>query len=346
MGMRNWIGLGFILAIALLSGCDAPGSQPGSPAAQNTVAPAAGASDVGRAVPRGSGTRPANGTPQAGGAAAAAATPKAAGSLLAPTAVVGSIISGANGVAPTAVPIPVITLPTAAQASVPGAGPSAVPSPAVTRAALPTIAPLSPARSAVTLSSLHDRIVFFSERGAAYPQLYIMDADGGNQQLCSCSDLLPVLLANEVTSPDKKQFLFIKSVGASLRNRADDQIWAHNNETGYEAVVTGAAPGFPGVDYDPVWSPDSKHIAWVTEANGFDEIYLYDSITGENSRLTQSSGEWYKHPSFSPDGSQIVYWTNKSNSLYKQIWAIDIGGESPRNLSANPYNDWDPIWVK
>ena len=27
-----------------------------------------------------------------------------------------------------------------------------------------------------------------------------------------------------------------------------------------------ATPGFPGVDYQPVWSADSRHIAWVTEA--------------------------------------------------------------------------------
>lgn len=338
--------LGFLLAIAPLSGCDAPGGLPGSPLAQNTAAPAAGTSDAGRGGPRGSGTRPPDASPVARGAPAEAATPKAVTTLVAPTAVLGSVISGTNSIAPTAVPIPVITIPTPARASVPDAGPSSAPSPAATHAALPTIAPLSPTRTASTLSSLHDRIVFFSDRGGAYPQLYVMDADGGNQQLCNCSDLLPVMLSNEITSPDKKQFLFIKAVGASLRNRADDQIWAHNNETGYEAVVTGAAPGFPGIDYDPAWSPDSKHFTWVTEANGFDEIYLYDSSTGENVRLTQSSGEWYKHPSFSPDGSQIVYWTNKSNSWYRQVWAIDIGGEDPRNLSANPYNDWDPIWVK
>ena len=104
--------------------------------------------------------------------------------------------------------------------------------------------------------------------------------------------------------------------------------------------------GFPGVDYQPVWSPDSRHIAWVTEANGYDEIYLYDSVENSNVRLTQSSGEWYKHPSFSPDGSLIAFWSNLGNLNYKQIWMMKLDGSGKVNLSNNSFNNWDPIWVK
>jgi len=101
-----------------------------------------------------------------------------------------------------------------------------------------------------------------------------------------------------------------------------------------------------GDAFAPVWSPDSKHIAWVTEKDKFDEIYLYDASENSNVRLTQSSGEWYKHPSFSPDGSHIAFWSNLGNLNYKQIWTMKLDGSGKVNLSGNSFNDWDPIWVK
>ena len=171
-----------------------------------------------------------------------------------------------------------------------------------------------------------------------------MNSDGSNQRVCNCSELLQTIVTNETISPDKQQFLFIKTVGSA--RSGDIQIWRHNNANNTDEPVTGGAPGFPGVDYDPVWSPDSKHIAWVTEANHYDEIYLYDASENSNVRLTESSGEWYKHPSFSPDGSHIALWSNLGNLNAKQIWAMDTGGSGKVNLSNNSFNEWDPIWVK
>jgi Tol biopolymer transport system component len=171
-----------------------------------------------------------------------------------------------------------------------------------------------------------------------------MNPDGSNQRPCDCTDVLEGLTARELSSPDGNQFLFYKVVGGG--RGGDQQIWAHNNETGYESVVTGAAPGFPTIDYDAVWSPDSRHIAFVSQTNRFDEIYLYDAIENSTVRLTESSTEWYKHPTFSPDGSQIAYWTNVESALRKQVWVMNLDGSAKHNISQNSYNDYSPIWVK
>jgi len=197
---------------------------------------------------------------------------------------------------------------------------------------------------APSLLVLHGKIVFFSDRGCGYSLLYVMNAYGSNPQLCDCSDLLQTMVTNGTISPDKQQFLYVTPVGPA--RRGDTQIWRHNNANKTDEKVAGGARGFPGVDYAPVWSPDSKHIVWLTEINGFDEIYLYDSNENGNMRLTQRSGEWYKYPSFSPDGSHIAVWSNLGNLNYKQIWVMSLDGTGKVNLSNDKFNDWDPIWVK
>ena len=244
-------------------------------------------------------------------------------------------------------PVPSIVIPTAIPASQTSNNPAPTPISVPTTSTAPrpvvTTAPASGA-PAPSLQDLKGKIVFFSDRSGSYPQLWVMNADGSNQQLCNCSDLLQTMVTNETLSPDKQQFLYVTTVGPA--RGGDTQIWRHNNANNTDEAVTGGPPGFPGVDYAPVWSPDSKHIAWVTEKDKFDEIYLYDASENSNVRLTQSSGEWYKHPSFSPDGSHIAFWSNLGNLNYKQIWTMKLDGSGKVNLSSNSFNDWDPIWVK
>jgi len=56
--------------------------------------------------------------------------------------------------------------------------------------------------------------------------------------------------------------------------------------------------------------------------------------------------DYDKHPSWSPDGNQIVYWSGPEGGPW-QIWAVNAAdGSNKRNISNNDYNDWDPIWIK
>jgi len=67
---------------------------------------------------------------------------------------------------------------------------------------------------------------------------------------------------------------------------------------------------------------------------------------GKNQRrLTENSWEWDKHPSFSRDGSRIVFWSNRLTGT-RQLWIMNVDGSQPRRLLDSPYNDWDPVWIK
>lgn len=247
--------------------------------------------------------------------------------------------------AATALPLPTIVIPTplppAAKASA-----TEVASPAQPQPAGPASGVATPTPARETIESLRGKILFRTDRSGGYTQLYVMNPDGSAQRPCDCSDVLEAMVKREVTSPDGQLFLFIKNVGGSLRVPTDQQIWTHNNRSGYEALLTGEAPGFPGVDYAPVWSPNARYIAWVSETDGNDEIYIRDTVTGENKRMSDNDKAWDKHPSFSPDGSQLVFWSNRESAVRKQIWLVNLDGSQAHNISQNSYNDTDPVWVK
>jgi Tol biopolymer transport system component len=107
------------------------------------------------------------------------------------------------------------------------------------------------------------------------------------------------------------------------------------------------------LSYDPAWSPAGGLIAFVTTNTGNDEIFTVDVTGSVHTQLTFNHSEWDKHPSWSPDGSQIVFYSNRDVGL-RRLWIMNPDGSGQREVSsllvpppANPqYEDWDPIWVR
>jgi TolB protein len=96
--------------------------------------------------------------------------------------------------------------------------------------------------------------------------------------------------------------------------------------------------------YDPRWQPGGGWIVFTSPDDGDDEIWR---VTNEGERLqqlTRNDWEHDKFPSWSPDGREIVFWSNRLVG-YPQIWVMDLDGQQQRNISGNDFNDWDPVWV-
>ena len=76
-------------------------------------------------------------------------------------------------------------------------------------------------------------------------------------------------------------------------------------------------------------------------SNGDQEIFVKSLVDGLVKRLTYATGPdlW---PNWSPDGSKIVFSSNRNGHL--QIWSVSATGGSATRLSHNSYDERTPVW--
>ncbi len=108
-------------------------------------------------------------------------------------------------------------------------------------------------------------------------------------------------------------------------------------------------------DVAPAWSPDGRHIAFVSVRDTLSgkldlesgEIYVldFDPLTGrpvgEARRLTDSPAAdgW---PAWSPSGDRIAFHSDRSGNF--DIWVMGSDGSNPVNLTNHPGDDKFPAW--
>jgi TolB protein len=186
-----------------------------------------------------------------------------------------------------------------------------------------------------TLTQLKDKILFKTDRSGAV-EIYRMNSDGSNQRpLPRDSWSLYTQLESELPfSPDKQEQIVVRGEGQL-------DLWRSNLVTGQELRVTSS--GRP--EYDPAWSPVDNRIAYVSEQTGNGDIYMLNLDGSAVVRLTDNVEDFDKHPTWSPDGAKVAFWSDMGFNKTRQIWVIDLPSGVLTSLSDNPFNDWDPVWV-
>ena len=98
-------------------------------------------------------------------------------------------------------------------------------------------------------------------------------------------------------------------------------------------------------DFDPMWSPDGKQIAYYrgSRSTGF-KLYMVSSSGGASKPILDDQ-YLYFHPAWSPDGQRLVFISNRSGQF--QVWTMNPNGTDLRQLTSISadyfaYPRWSP----
>lgn len=94
----------------------------------------------------------------------------------------------------------------------------------------------------------------------------------------------------------------------------------------------------------PVWSPDGTIIAFdgVPNSDVLRDIYLVNvSVNPEQFQITTLPG-FDCYPSFSPDGQQIVYMSERDGN--RDLFIMDLEGTDTTQLTDEAAYDYEPSW--
>lgn len=88
------------------------------------------------------------------------------------------------------------------------------------------------------------------------------------------------------------------------------------------------------------WSPASDRVVVERGVSGRSELWRRDTNGGTGQqRLSQAGTYDDKAPSWSPDGTQIAFVSDRSGN--SDVYVIDANGQNPHNLTNHPLNDGD-----
>lgn len=168
------------------------------------------------------------------------------------------------------------------------------------------------------------------------------------------SRLIPITVASdEVTArpefrtvANRLNWLDISPAGARAVVEARGEVFTLPAEHGSPRNLTDT----PGAhELNPVWSPDGKWIAFLSDRSGEFELYVQPQKGGEANRITsngQETGYLYS-PAWSPDSKKISYSDKKL-----RLWYIDIEMKQPvlvdtAEFSSRLAASWSPdsLWL-
>ena len=157
------------------------------------------------------------------------------------------------------------------------------------------------------------RIAFASLRDGN-PELYIMDADGKNQQRLTENDVDDWQAA---WSPDGMKLAYTSGLDGNWNIYIMDLSAGipSSRETITQLTYHNAKDSFPA------WSPDGNEISFTSTRDGIEELYLMNADGTYKRRLTENDAI-DDQSAWSPDGSKIAFMSNRDNN--HEIFVMDL----------------------
>ena len=176
------------------------------------------------------------------------------------------------------------------------------------------------------------RVVYIDETGPKekrIKRLAIMDQDGANVRLLSQGQ---ELVLTPRFSPNSQEITYMSYT------RDQPRVFIMNLETGQRELVGD----FPNMTFAPRFSPDGQRVVMsLGTPDGESSIYEMDLRSRQSRRITQG-GAIDTGPSYSPDGRQIVFESDREGS--QQLYIMNSDGSGVRRVSGTDGRYSTPVW--
>jgi Tol biopolymer transport system component len=151
---------------------------------------------------------------------------------------------------------------------------------------------------------------------------------------------VPTLAEHKVDwSPDGTQLAFVR------RDESRNLQISVIDDTGTaERQLTSGASG----SRHPDWSPDGTRIAYTVQESSStcpepnSNIFVMDVSEGDRQRLTEGCGEGNRMPDWSPDGTRILFTSERSGAAQLYVMQADGTGETKLADGEASYAKWSP----
>src|SRR5215831_16494334 len=182
-----------------------------------------------------------------------------------------------------------------------------------------------PVPETVTSVSANGTLAYRNNRAAALNRLLWLDRTGK-----PLGNVGPVGGLNDISiSPDGSRVALVRQVSGNV------DIWILDLERNVPTKFTFDA----SVDWDPVWSPDGKHLAFASQRDHrLNQIYWKDSSGIGNEESVWKSADNQRTKSWSPDGKFLLFMHRDTNSSIYNLWTLAVDpGQPAANRKAAPY---------
>ena len=176
------------------------------------------------------------------------------------------------------------------------------------------------------------RVVFIDDTGPKQKRikrLAIMDQDGANVRLLSQGQ---EIVLTPRFSPTNQEITYMSYT------KDQPKVFIMNLETGKRELVGD----FPNMTFAPRFSPDGQRVIMsLGTPDGSSSLYEMDLRTRQSRRLTQTNGI-DTGPSYSPDGRQVVFESDREGS--QQLYVMNSDGSGVRRISGADGRYSTPVW--
>ena len=94
----------------------------------------------------------------------------------------------------------------------------------------------------------------------------------------------------------------------------------------------------------PTWAPDGTRLAFRSDREGNDEVYVMNADGSGQRNLTRHPASDYS-PAWSPDGRRIAFATGRDDPTGSDLWSMRADGSHPGPLIRQQGIDEYPVWA-